>query len=323
MENAAGVHVLQQREILALHNQENITIGIKEILLSLQKEIASCLLKLEMGWAWGNKGKEIQLGQGKEGKGLKEWASRGEMEDGPVQPKQLVELVDKPTRLQIINRYHKIYVRRHPPRRWRPKTVGRMDQLETEEPPENHRSRRPEQSREVPGTEHADEKGAHSRDTNTGFFMGLEAATGGMAVAGQGGQDEKVAEMAEEGRADHTGAIECMGQLMGQETQELELVGGIARESQATDKEEGGPETNSEAVLVMEKLLEQSNDGGVEEMGEERETEQCMGEGDGDKEMVERAGILEEIGVGGTEMLDIQPLAILGAGVTKYLRIGY
>jgi hypothetical protein len=81
MERLGGDHVLQQMEILTRNNQENITL-IKDILLSLQKDVASCLLKLEMGW--GNKGKELQMDPGEERQRLKEWASRGEMEDGPT-----------------------------------------------------------------------------------------------------------------------------------------------------------------------------------------------------------------------------------------------
>jgi hypothetical protein len=56
IEIMAKNHVLQKMEILPFHNQESITHNIKEILLSLQKEIANCLLKLELGW--GNKRKE-------------------------------------------------------------------------------------------------------------------------------------------------------------------------------------------------------------------------------------------------------------------------
>jgi hypothetical protein len=118
-------HALQDME--RLENQESI----KETLLSLQKQISSYLRKLERGW--GKKEKETKVDQGVEGDGLKTGAPSGEMEAGLglSQPIQIVELVDKPTRQHIINRYHKIYVRRNPPRqqvRWRPITVGRKDQ---------------------------------------------------------------------------------------------------------------------------------------------------------------------------------------------------
>lgn len=48
--------------------------GLKEILLSLQREVASCLYKLEMGW--GNKGNGIQLDQGKVENVLKDGAHK-------------------------------------------------------------------------------------------------------------------------------------------------------------------------------------------------------------------------------------------------------
>jgi hypothetical protein len=52
--------------------------GLKKILVSLQREGASCLQKLEMGC--GNKGKGIQLDQGKVENGLKDGEHK---EDGP------------------------------------------------------------------------------------------------------------------------------------------------------------------------------------------------------------------------------------------------
>jgi hypothetical protein len=110
LERLGGDHVLQQLEILKRNNQE-ITL-IKDVLISLQKDVASCLHMLEMGW--GKKGSVIKMGSDKDVQGLKDWASRGEKEDGPVQPKQMVEImepVDKPIRVHIINRYKRIYVR--------------------------------------------------------------------------------------------------------------------------------------------------------------------------------------------------------------------
>lgn len=110
VEITVGNHVWQKMDILSFYNQGSFTHGIKEILLSLQKEIANCLFKLELGW--GNKGKETQLGQGMEEKESKEWASRGRLESGvgPDQPKQVLDPIDKPIRQQIINSYHKIYM---------------------------------------------------------------------------------------------------------------------------------------------------------------------------------------------------------------------
>lgn len=48
-----------------------------------------------------------------------------------------------------------------------------------------------------------------------------------------------------------------------------------------------------------------------EEAGEDREEEESMDDGDGEYAIIERARTVDEMG--GTEMLDIQPLAIMGA----------
>jgi hypothetical protein len=122
---------LALQDMECLENQESI----KETLLSLQKQISSYLRKLEL--CWGKKEKETEGDQVVEGDGLKTRAPSGEEAGlGFVQPIQIVDLVDKPTRQYIISRYHKIYVCRNPPRRqvrWRPIGVGRKDQPETEE----------------------------------------------------------------------------------------------------------------------------------------------------------------------------------------------
>jgi hypothetical protein len=135
-EIAAENLALQDME--CLENQESI----KETLLSLQKQISSYLRKLEL--CWGKKEKETEGDQVVEGDGLKTRAPSGEEAGlGFVQPRQIVDLVDKPTRQYIISRYHKIYVCRNPPRRqvrWRPIGVGQKDQPETEEPLEECRS---------------------------------------------------------------------------------------------------------------------------------------------------------------------------------------
>jgi 2-C-methyl-D-erythritol 4-phosphate cytidylyltransferase len=78
---------VQYKEIaaknLALHKLEFLEHqeSIKEILLSLQKQITSYLNKLDLGW--GNKEKETQLDRVIEGNGLKTGALRGEKGDGP------------------------------------------------------------------------------------------------------------------------------------------------------------------------------------------------------------------------------------------------
>jgi hypothetical protein len=102
----------------------------------------------------------------------------------------VLEPVDKPTRQHIINRYHKIYVCRHPPRRqirWQPILVGQKDQLEIEEVLETCRSSPLEQIEGVMATDIVDRSGGHSRKPVFGFSMSTEAATGGVAAADSGG----------------------------------------------------------------------------------------------------------------------------------------
>jgi hypothetical protein len=81
-----------------------------------------------------------------------------------------------------------------------------------------------------------------------------------------------------------------------------------------TEKEIEGTGSTDEAVLIVEKPTEQNEVGRVEELGEEREAEKCLGNGNGEYAPVERVD--KEVEMGGTEMVDIQPLAIMGAGGT-------
>jgi hypothetical protein len=75
--------------------------GLKKKLISLQKEVASCLHKLELGW--DNKEKGTQLDQGMVGIGLK---NREHKED-----EQYLMDEPKPIRKQpIIKFYCKTYV---------------------------------------------------------------------------------------------------------------------------------------------------------------------------------------------------------------------
>jgi hypothetical protein len=184
MERLGGDQVLQQMEILTRNNLE-ISL-IKDILISLQTDVTSCLQRLEMGW--GKNGNDMQMGSEKGVQGLNDRASRGEKADGPVQPKQRVESVeikepvDKPTRIQLINRYKRIYVRRNQQRRWRPKAVGRRDQPGITASPEIDRRLTPEKTKEVSRTEQNDEKGGQVRD---GYRMVEETSTGGMEVTGE------------------------------------------------------------------------------------------------------------------------------------------
>jgi hypothetical protein len=48
-EVTAGNHAMQQMKNLEYLSKEDFTRGLKEILISFQKEIANCLYKLEMG----------------------------------------------------------------------------------------------------------------------------------------------------------------------------------------------------------------------------------------------------------------------------------
>jgi hypothetical protein len=115
-----GNHAMQQMKILEPHSKEDFTRGLKEILISLQKEIASCLYKLEMGCESEERPGHSQPNQVKGG-------PSNQVDPGSAQPSNVLESVDKPTRQQLINRYHRIYVCRHSPRRqilWRSKLVG-------------------------------------------------------------------------------------------------------------------------------------------------------------------------------------------------------
>jgi hypothetical protein len=137
----------------------------------LQKQISSYLRKLERGW--GKKEKETKVDQVMEGGGLKRGAPSGEMEVGLglSQPIQIVEPIDKPTRQHIINRYHKIYVRRNPPRQqvhWRPIKVGRKDQPSSKELPEECRSGTTVWVGDIQVTKEADRNGGQSRSQKMG-----------------------------------------------------------------------------------------------------------------------------------------------------------
>jgi hypothetical protein len=109
-------HAPQDSANLRPQYQGEVTQSLKEILLSLQREVASCLYKLEMGW--GNKEKGVQLNQGKGENGPKIGP-----QNGPCCCRQSSAYKSKPTRIQT---YGKTYARRRPRRqlRWRPKGFG-------------------------------------------------------------------------------------------------------------------------------------------------------------------------------------------------------
>jgi hypothetical protein len=167
-----GDHAQQESTILRPQYQGEDTQGLKEILLSLQREAASCLCKLEMGW--GNKGKGEN--------GLKIGLHK---EVGPRCIRSSPDDKSKPTRMQpIIKYFRKSYARRRSPRRllrWRPKPMGRMEDQATGESSENSWSRSPKQIICGAESEHADKRNAHpsAEDINTsnGAIGGGEVVT--------------------------------------------------------------------------------------------------------------------------------------------------
>jgi hypothetical protein len=133
---------------------------------------------------------------------------------GLSQPIQTVEPVDKPTRQHIINRYHKIYVRRNPPRqqvRWRPITVDRKDQPSSEELPEVCRSGTIVWVGDIQATEEADRNGRQSQSQKMGAYWTVEEAIGGAKVTGSGGKAKSEADRADEGSTAYIGGIGGVG----------------------------------------------------------------------------------------------------------------
>jgi hypothetical protein len=104
---------------------------------------------------------------------------------GKAKPSHMLETVDQPIRQHIINRYHKIYVRRHPPRRqkrWRPKLMGQKEQKGGEEVSEACKSRSSGQKIEAKVTDTVDGSGGHATKSLSGLSMSEEEAIGGVAV---------------------------------------------------------------------------------------------------------------------------------------------
>jgi hypothetical protein len=108
---------MQQMKNLEYLSKEDFTCGLKEILISFQKEIASCLYKLEMGCESKKSTGQVRELAGRVDFNCVKGGTTSQAGPGISKPSQVLESVDQPTRQQIINRYHKIYVRRHPPRR--------------------------------------------------------------------------------------------------------------------------------------------------------------------------------------------------------------
>jgi hypothetical protein len=112
---------------------------------------------LEMGW--GNKGKGVQLNQGKGENGLKIGPHK---EDGPgIRPSPTYKFKSTQSK-PIIRYYAKTYARRRPRRqlRWRPKLMGRVQGQATGASSENGRSWSPKRGDE---SDHADKRTAQPR----------------------------------------------------------------------------------------------------------------------------------------------------------------
>jgi hypothetical protein len=366
--------------------QGEITQGLKENLLSLQREIASCLYMLEMGW--GNRGKGVQLNQGKGENGLKIGPHK---EDGPgIRP--------SPT-----YNYAKTYARRRPRRqlRWRPKLMGRVQGQATGASSENGRSWSPKRGDE---SDHADKRTAQPRAeditpsdgamgggevTKTHGHAGINAELAGICEAvsdtankptyqpsigdipaadtligeedeNNAGSDAEMAENneeipgvdiggteimgevtdnteetmgyslthkvgldqlvketrleskvadtgekggretdnAEEGEIKQTGGVDGVGQAVDQITLPLCYAGDVAGGIPGSESLGGGIEHYGEVVVFVKNPVQQYD------METERETDKNIGE-------IVRADT--EVEQGESEMLEIQPLAVMGA----------
>jgi hypothetical protein len=161
----SGDHTQPDGAILRPQNQGEDIQGIKEILISLQREVSSCLYKLEMGV--GNKGK---------GENGLTFGSHKEVGSGSVRSSP----GDKPG----IRYFRKTYARRQVPRRllrWRPKHMGRIENQATGESSETSRNRPPEQIISGTESELADKKKAQPNaediTPSNGAIGGGEAVT--------------------------------------------------------------------------------------------------------------------------------------------------
>ncbi|KAE8008886.1 hypothetical protein FH972_005357 [Carpinus fangiana] len=225
MEVTTRNQAMQQMKNLEYLSKEDFTRGLKEILISFQKEIASCLYKLEMGCE--SKESKGQLAGRVDPNCVKGGTKAG---PGMDKPSQVLESVDQPTRQQIINRYHKIYVRRHPPRRqlrWRPKLKGQKDQIGSEEVSETCRSSSSEQTVQAKTTNTVDGSGGHDTKAVFGCSVSEEEAPGGVAVVESDRQGDHEAERADAFFAGHLVDTEVMGQIEGQQTKVIVSAGDI------------------------------------------------------------------------------------------------
>ncbi|KAE8022755.1 hypothetical protein FH972_008530 [Carpinus fangiana] len=146
----SGDHAHQEPAMLRPQYQGEITQGLKESLLSLQREVANCLYKLEMGWVYNGKGGQMNQ---EKGENVLKVGPHKEVGPGCIRPSPANK-----SRTQPITRYYaKTYVRRRPRRqlRWRPKHMGRVKGQVIGESSENSRSRSPKHGTDP---DHADKR---------------------------------------------------------------------------------------------------------------------------------------------------------------------
>ncbi|KAE8125036.1 hypothetical protein FH972_019873 [Carpinus fangiana] len=285
-----GDHAQHQSETLVPQYQRDDIQGLKEI-----------------SWKWAGqlRRKTFCWPKAEEKMGGENGLKNGEQnEDGPG-----LKAMDehKPTWKQpIIRFYRKTYVRRRLPKRqlrWCPKLLGRTEQQVTGESPKSSRSRSPVKPICEKVTDLAEKSAAQ---LNNEVIKAAMAAIGGES-AKAGGQAGCETDKAEDGITKLIGVIEDM--------ESADQGVHVERCSETADHGvhvESYTETADQGVLNVKQPREQNKIGREEEMGEEREAEKISGDGVVAYALVERADKADEMG--GTEMLDIQPLAIMGVG---------
>jgi hypothetical protein len=144
-----------------------------------------------------------------------------------------------------------------------------------------------------------DETWGLSRTLGFGLDKPVEETRAESKVAGSDGKARSEAESAEEGEITHTRGVEGVGQAVNQFTLQPSCAGAAVGGISGSERGVGGTELAGEVVVYGEKPVQQSD------MGKEREVEKNLGE-------VARADTVEEWGE--LETLEIQPLAIMGAG---------
>ena len=103
------------------------------------------------------------------------------------------------------------------------------------------------------------------------------------------------AESAEEEITDHIRDVEGMGQLVGKDLQGINFASVSAGDAARSKKGAGYTENTDKAVLIVEKLTEQSEIGRAKKLREERKAEKNPGDGEGAYALVERADNVDEM----------------------------